>query len=353
MRRDKETSLLLAKTLRGVWRDEPPRLGISRDEFIKHIPLFLGSGTAAMVWRLVRNSDLKDSPPVLNLLEGLRYYAIQNAVIEKIIKEALSLFRSREIEPILIKGWAIARLYPEKGLRLCGDIDLVVRPDQYSLALDLVTRHRFPVDLHSGLSKLDLHPIEELYDRSQLVRLDETDVRLLSPEDHLRILCLHFLRDGAWLPRGLCDIALAVESRPQDFDWDICLGKNRRRADWVACAVGLAHQLLGADTDDTPLAERAANLPRWLLPAVLRQWENPVVDDRRPPELISESLSHPSHIPKAIRRRWPDPIRATVRLEASFDEFPRLPLQAILFLRRIEAFVNRLPALLRKSNDRK
>jgi len=30
----------------------------------------------------------------------------------------------RGVEPILGKGWAIARLYPERGMRPYGDIDL-------------------------------------------------------------------------------------------------------------------------------------------------------------------------------------------------------------------------------------
>src|SRR5262249_11103226 len=136
------------------------------------------------------------------------------------------------------------------------------------------------VDLHRGLADgsmafalLNDHPLEALYERSQLVALGEVNVHVLGPEDHLRLLCLHMLGHGAHRPLWLCDVAIVLESRPPDFDWELCLSGDRRRSDWVACALGLAHHLLGAEIAGTPVEERARRLPRWLIPTVLRQWE--------------------------------------------------------------------------------
>lgn len=345
MRGDKERSLLLASALRGIWRDELPRLEISDAEFIEIIPLLLGSGVAALSWRRIRNTALGNSPAAADLLDGYRLYAIHNALIENQIAEVFASFRALAIEPILIKGWAVARLYAEKGLRLYGDIDLVVRPSDYETARGLINSRKYGVDLHDGLSKLDPHPLDDLYARSQLVKLKDADVRVLGAEDHLRVLCAHFLRDGAWHVRGLCDIALAVEKRPDGFDWDICLGKDKRRADWVACAIGLAHRLLDARVDDTPVAARAADLPRWLIPAVLKQWRNPIVADHYPQELMIRSLRNPLRAAKAMLDRWPDPVRATVMMEGRFNNLPRLPLQAGLYVWRVADFLKRLPEL--------
>ncbi len=334
--------------LRGIWRDEPSPLEISDAEFIKIIPLLLGSGVAALGWRKIRNTSLANSPASAELLDGHRLYLLQNAMIENQIAEVFARFRALGIEPILIKGWAVARLYTERGLRLYGDIDLVVRPADYAAAKDLVESRKYGVDLHCGLSKLDIHPLDELYARSQLVRLGETSVRVLSAEDHLRLLCMHFLRDGAWQARGLCDIALALESRPESFDWNICLGSDERRADWVACAIGLAHRLLGARVVGTPIAARADDLPRWLLPAVLKQWRNPNVVDHYPQELMMRSLRHPIRAARAVLRRWPDPVRATVMMEGRFDNLPRLPLQAGLYMWRMTDFLKRMPEFFEK-----
>jgi hypothetical protein len=346
---DKEMGLLLAAALKGIWRDEPPRLEISDQEFIEIIPLLLGSGVAALSWRRIRNTALEKSSATADLLNGYRLYALQNALVENQIKEIFASFRALRIEPILIKGWAIGRLYPEKGLRFYGDIDLVVRPSDYETALDLIKSRKYSVDLHNGISKLDHNPMDELCARSQLVKLDSMDVRVLSPEDHLRLLCTHFLRDGAWNLRGLCDIAVAVENRPEGFDWDICLGKDKRRADWVACAIGLAHRLLGAKVDDTPVAERAADLPRWLLPAVLKQWKRPKVADHFPQELMIKSFGNPLRAARALLNRWPDPVRATVMMEGRFNNFPRLPFQTGLYLWRVADFLKLLPEMFEKA----
>ena len=43
------------------------------------------------------------------------------------------------------------------------------------------------------------------------------DVRVLSPEDDLRFLCLHLLRHGAVQPLWLCDICVLLEARANDF----------------------------------------------------------------------------------------------------------------------------------------
>jgi hypothetical protein len=200
------------------------------------------------------------------------------------------------------------------------------------------------VDLHQGFAKLDACSPDELYARSQLVKLGEVDMRVLGYEDHLRLLCVHLLRHGAWRPLWLCDIAVALESRPASFDWDRCLGPDRRRADWVACTIGLAHQLLGVSIDDTPVAWRASHLPGWLVPTVLKQWETPCTADHRPPELFVTALHHPTRLPHALRLRWPDRIAATIGLGGPLNALPRLPFQLAHCLVRLVRFCHRSAA---------
>lgn len=187
------------------------------------------------------------------------------------------------------------------------------------------------IELHRGFTDLaDRHDVSAatLCARSILAPLGDTAVRILSPEDHLRLICLHFLRHGGWRPLWLCDIAALVESRPADFNWDRCLGSNRRRADWVACALGAAHQLLDMKVDDTPIASRARHLPRWLLPAILRAWQQPRAVEHQPGGSILTSFSR-SQLPTLLRARWTNPIAATVELRQDFNAWPRLPWQLI------------------------
>jgi hypothetical protein len=238
------------------------------------------------------------------------------------------------------------------GLRPYGDIDLCVRPDKHAEAFELTLRREdariFPVDLHKALGRLDSRSWDEIYARSQLVRLDDIDVRILSPEDHLHILCIHMLEDGAWRPIQLCDIAIAVEAASPDFDWELSLGKNPRRRNWVTSAIGLAHHLLGARVENCTPEIWNARLPRWLMPSVLRQWEAPSIETHRPPELIMRTLRKPVDLPKALLRRWPDPIGATIRMKGSFNGLPRLPFQASDYFIQTARFLGRLPRLVQK-----
>lgn len=321
--------LKLAAGLAGSWRQTPPDSRISAEELAEIAPRLLGSGGGALGWWRVRQSDLQTSPAALALRQAYRLHTLQAAVHEREIKQAVTFFRSKSIEPILGKGWAIARLYPKAGLRPYGDIDLYVPSDKHRAGSDALNTPEAPavgIDLHSGSAELDDRSFDDLYDRSQLASIDEVGVRVFGPEDNLRLLCLHMLRHGAWRPLWLCDLAVALETRPKTFDWDYFLSGDRRRTDWVACAIGIAHQLLDARVDDTPLAYRAKHLPYWLVPAVLRQWESgQTAHGLR--ERMESYLLHPAGALKALRLRWPNAIEATIGVRGPFNGLPRLPFQ--------------------------
>jgi hypothetical protein len=157
------------------------------------------------------------------------------------------------------------------------------------------------------------------------VKLENTEVRVLGAEDHLRILCFHLLKHGAWRPLWLCDVSVALESRSPRFDWDRCLGRNKRRANWVLCAIGLAHQLLDASLGDAPVKAGANGLPRWLIPSVLAEWNAPYPPNFGAP--IREYIWEPVKLLKAIRKRWPNPIQATIAADGRLNGVPRLPFQ--------------------------
>jgi Uncharacterised nucleotidyltransferase len=345
---------LIAAVLTQAWRQHPKPLEIALDDLTEVAPLLLGSGAGALGWWRIRNSESRTSPAAFQLQQAYRLHTLQAAIHEREIRQVVTLFRAAGIEPLLIKGWAIARLYPEKGLRPYDDIDIVVRPDQY-LAAEAMVRslddNQFYVDLHKGFAALCEKGEDDLYARSQLVRLGDVDVRVLRLEDHFRVLCLHLLSHGAFRPLWLCDIAMALESRPAGFDWKLCLGGNKRQADWIACTIGLAHQLLGAEVGDTPVAHRARHLPKWLVPSVLKQWATPLSKHHGAAKHQAPMISyirHPAGMLNDLRNRWPDPIAATVNMGGEFDESPRLLFQLGNCLSRTLRFVAHLPRLIRE-----
>lgn len=339
---------LVTKSLAGSWRPRPGIQCISTEEMVGAWKLLLGSGAGGLAWHSIRESELASSPLAFQFQQAYRKHTLEAARHERDIKTIFTLLRSNNIEPILIKGWSIARLYPEKGMRPYDDTDLVVRRDQFSSAQTIIREQKlteFDVDLHCELEEYAIDSEGDFFETSHLVRLGDVDVRVPALEDSLRISCVHFLRHGAFRPLWLCDVALAVESRPADFDWDRCLGSNKRVGDWIACTIGLAHQLLGAHIDDTPVKDRAENLPRWLVPNVLKQWEKPFAKDHgvgRHRASMASYLRNPSGLVGDLLRRWPNGIEATVYVRGPFNELPRFPFQIGECIGRAMRFVGRV-----------
>lgn len=348
---------LVASLLSRSWRAHLAPHQISEEEIAAITPLLLGSGAGALAWARVRDSNLRESPAVDELHQAYRLHALHTSVFEDDIKKLITLLRSTQVEPVVIKGWAIARLYPDTALRPYGDVDLCVRSSEYSAAkktCESPEGQKYVVDLHDRFGAFDDLTVDELYDRSQMAKLGDVEVRVPCAEHHLRIMSSHLLRHGAWRPLWLCDVAVAIEARPADFDWDLCLGRSRQARDWVACCVGLAHQLLGAEVDDTPPALKAKTLPGWLISNVMKQWETPYATSQPPVSHrapMGSYLRRPGGLFADLRRRWPNAIEATVYTGGPFNELPRWPFQIGECVARTAKFIARLPRALRDGFD--
>ncbi len=256
-----------------------------------------------------------------------RWLGLYAQKLEDELIQAFVFFRSQGIEPLLIKGWAAKRYYPPDVTRFYTDLDLAVPDslfDEASKMLSSDEGRRIAVDLHRELKHLDARPWSEIFTDSQLVKLNGCDIRIPSPEDHLRILAVHWLNDGGENKERLWDIYYAVANRPAGFSWDKCLGTvSVTRQQWVIAAIGLAHRYLGLDLSDLPFAEQARELPKWLTDTVEREWRTGIRH-----RSLHTCLREPREFVRQLRKRFPpNPLQATIEMEGSILNGWRLPYQ--------------------------
>lgn len=278
--------------------------------------------------------------------DSRRWHVLQDRRQQLITARAVDLFRSHNIEPIVIKGVAAARYYPEGAYRISVDVDLAVSDHDYAKAneiLQTAATKGLVIDLHRELRHLDTAPWDRLVANSVQLRLPEGDVRVLLPEDDLRVLAVHWLTDGGIYRDRLWDIFYLIDRRRPDFDWEGCLDAvepHRRR--WIECAAGVAAKYLGLDLTGTPLDGAADRLPGWLVRTVDREWSAEVkhvpleaaMGDRR---MLFAQL---------LQRLRPNPIYATVDCEGSFDARTRVFYQARNGVRRVMPSYRRVRAVL-------
>ena len=329
---------LIAQTLAGSWRATPPPLELEATELSAITPQLLGAGTAGLAWRRVRDSHVKDTPSAAELRSQYERNTVLAVIQRKGIESIFGALNSAGIEAMLVKGLAAAHLYGDKGLRPYVDADVCVPERQVAAAQVVLKRLAatgVTVDLHREFATLGGGHWEEIYSRSQLMTLGESEARIPSAEDHLRILSIHMLREGAWRPLWLCDVAAAVESRPADFDWNICAGPSRQTSNWINCSLKLAHELLDACITGTPAAGDSKPLPEWLTGTVLREWgvTAPSMTLRHQSPMASH-LRSPRTLLPGFRHRWPNAIEGTIVSRALFNDLPRFPFQLTAYMMR-------------------
>jgi hypothetical protein len=327
---DLHTGRLVSRVLRGSWREVPPATDISVDDFADIAPLLAGTGLGGLGWWVARkNKELARSTAGQLLRDVHRsqalHAAIQDRKLELISDAALAV----GIEPLLVKGWTVARRYPARGLRLYGDFDLVVEAAARTRLVAALHEHplRADVDLEHAFIAADVAPIDELLRRSRSAEKDTLRFRVLDPSDDLRLLAMHYLRTGGWRALSLVDVAIAIEQRPRDIDWDLVLASgDRRRAAWFAIAATLAHDLLEADLSGTPLETVRPGVPSWLLEHVLRGFAT-LTKDHLPAQPF-EPARDVRRLFEQARERWPpDPLAVTLHHGRSIRHRPPRALQ--------------------------
>jgi hypothetical protein len=379
-----DTGRAIGEILAGAWRQDPPAPVVGHIEIARAASLLIEYGAAALAWhRISRDAHLREAPSAAPLQQAYRLIALESARKETALRTIAELFGAAGLEPMIFKGWAVARHYPKPHLRPVGDVDICAPPGRHAEAVALLSRHAIPglesprqgitykrgqfildcgaagrchLDLHRNLDRFRLGSLERLYARAPRITFGGHGLRVPAPEDHLRLIAVHFLIHGGFRPLWLCDVGALLEAATEDFVWETCLGNDSRVGRWIACVFELAHRLLGARLDRVPQIGRVDRLPDWLWRTVLKEWQVPFTTRTGEPTLI-RSARRPWIIPAEVKRRWPNPIRSTVAFGGGFDDSVRARYQWAEFGSRLASRVvrhlttSRSPRSLQRSAD--
>lgn len=185
------------------------------------------------------------------LREAMRSNLLQQMNLRKILVAAVKLLREHGIEPVLLKGFGLASLYPNPALRQFGDIDLFVGLDNFHPACDVLRTmpggynwgeeadlgkhfniefgpypmeiHRVSADVADPVENKAYAEIERdgLFGNTQQIDLEGFSVSLPSKEFVVFFTFFHawhhFLISGVgW--RQLSDVAMALHAYRDSLD---------------------------------------------------------------------------------------------------------------------------------------
>lgn len=254
---------------------------------------------------------------------------------EQQVAESFDHLRKHNIEPVLIKGFAIAIKYPSDHPRIYSDIDLAVSKSAYSKALRLIQSDeqlsKLNIDLHCELRHLDTVEFNSVFERSSTISLNNTNIRVLAEEDHLRVLIAHWLNDGGESRDRLYDIRYAIENRSDSFDWDLCFDQlTPHRRKWIEYTISIAHIYLDLSIKDLPFKIDPKKLPTWLTKRVEMEWKH----GTRLIPLQAAIFDRNTIAGQLLKRIAPNPIQSIIEMDGDLDTHFRFLYQGANLVKR-------------------
>lgn len=241
--------------------------------------------------------------------------------LEPSLRTAIDVLTSHEMQPIVLKGVALAyTAYERPDYRSLSDIDLLLPGEQLEHASDALRDHGFWIDgdaprtshhlqVHrstDGQIAVELHnqllpsphpysiDIPLLRTRSRVERVAGVDVLVLSPSDALHHACIHLSyshRYQRFPLRSLIDILAITTNRGAELDWEqfVDTVSVSRTAGAVYWPLRLSRTWLAAPVPDWVLTCLAPpRAIRWLIERVVEP--RYVLDSNAPDDAGSKVL---------------------------------------------------------------
>lgn len=304
--------------------DQPLALPPSRVHWESLADLALTHSLGSLAYSAVRRLDEPPPHAPRKKLQAsyVRDFVRTEHLLEPTIRRALAALQRVGLEPVVLKGAALAYdVYPEPALRPMADFDLLLPAGQLGaarLALEnagfridesehAVEHHlqsfywqeeRVGVEVHQGLvrepSPFRLEPAP-LLARSVPLDVAGVETRVLAPDDALLLTCLHLSQGHRYRWRAavaLADVLAITAGHAADLDWERLLRTTREaRCDGaVYWPLLIAAEVVGADVPDVvltslappPLLRRLAQPavdPSWILRAQVEPGRPPTIDE--------------------------------------------------------------------------
>lgn len=283
--------LFFALLRSGLWGDAPelPGTAPSEDDWKKVFSLSKSQTVIGLVTNGAAACPAGYVPKEVSikLMSSLVKTEKMNAVMDSHVSRFVSLLEDNGVQPVLVKGQAVAQCYIHPSGRMPGDIDLVISPSQYEAAKAVITREADSVNTEGvsnkhfgamfGAVELELHGtvrtslgkrINDVLDSAQAELHKEggcrrwnclgTEVRIPSVDfDALFVfthLLQHFFCGGLGL-RQLCDWSRVLHTHCAAIDRTLLERRLTQMGllnEWKTF-VGFLVDYLGLPEEEAPL----------------------------------------------------------------------------------------------------
>jgi hypothetical protein len=201
---------------------------------------------------------------------SLRNVLVQ-LIFELVLRNIKTILEEKNLSFIVLKGPHLGNtIYSHPVERLYGDLDLLVRPQNFFPVIDLLQSNGYKrclsdgkrlaktrfyssaltspqgvrVEIHRDLAGYGRYPInlDGLFERAEIFKTGNVEARGLCPEDLLLHLCLHMTASYFRYieKKHVKDIALLTQKR--SINWDVFL----KRVTDARCSHGVHYALLAA-----------------------------------------------------------------------------------------------------------
>ena len=180
---------------------------------------------------------------------------------QSILEDVLALFERHELPVIVLKGLALSHLlYAEPHRRPCGDLDILVKPEDYSRLHEILVgagyeaqdaeklpEHRSDlettfeqhflapgggvlIEVHTDSIKLGVRPAgaEAVWNRAVPLNIGKSTALTMCPRDLALMLPIHLHRHGFIRLLWFRDIDLLIREHSDQIDWDLVIEDARK-----------------------------------------------------------------------------------------------------------------------------